>query len=44
METIIIGVAFVGAAIYLYYSLFKKKGCGCGKDNCCDSSHKGHAK
>lgn len=40
METIILGIAVVGAAVYLYYSLFKKKGCGCGKDDCSVKTHK----
>lgn len=34
MDTIILLILFAIAAIYLYYKLFKNKGCGCGKSGC----------
>lgn len=33
-EYILLGLITMGAVYYLYHSLFKKKGCNCGRDSC----------
>ncbi|AFL68904.1 FeoB-associated Cys-rich membrane protein [Sulfurospirillum barnesii] len=34
VENILLGLITLGAVYYLYRTLFKNKGCGCGKDSC----------
>ncbi|ACZ12566.1 hypothetical protein [Sulfurospirillum deleyianum] len=34
LENIFLGLVTLGAIYYLYRTLFKTKGCGCGKDSC----------
>lgn len=33
LENIFLGLITLGAIYYLYRTLFKNKGCGCGKDS-----------
>ncbi|QOG12766.1 FeoB-associated Cys-rich membrane protein [Arcobacter sp. FWKO B] len=34
LETIFIGAVFAWAVYFIYKSLFKSSGCGCGKNSC----------
>lgn len=37
MQATIVIILAILSGVYLYFILFKKKGCGCGKSNCCVS-------
>ncbi|MBN2964409.1 FeoB-associated Cys-rich membrane protein [Sulfurospirillum sp. T05] len=37
METVILVLIALGAGAYIYYSLFKKKGCNCSGGGSCAS-------
>jgi hypothetical protein len=34
METALLILIALGAGVYLYFALFKKKGCNCGSNDC----------
>lgn len=34
MEQLFIALVFAVAVFYIYRTMFKKKGCGCGKSTC----------
>jgi len=34
METALLVLIAIGAGVYIYYALFKSKGCNCGNKGC----------